>query len=140
MISTAPFGPMTAISAVGHATLKSPRMCFELMTSYAPPYALRVMTVSLGTVASQYANNNLAPCLMMPPCSCAVPGRNPGTSSNVTSGMLNASQKRMKRAPLSDAAMSSTPEDRGLVGHDADAEAAQVREAADDVLCVVALH
>src|SRR3989442_14075148 len=40
---------------------------------------------------------------MMPPCSCATPGRNPGTSSNVTSGMLNASQKRMNRAPLSDA-------------------------------------
>ena len=54
-ISTAPFGPITAISAVGHATLKSPRMCLELMTSYAPPYALRVITVSFGTVASQYA-------------------------------------------------------------------------------------
>jgi hypothetical protein len=30
-------------------------MCFEDMTSYAPPYALRVITVSFGTVASQYA-------------------------------------------------------------------------------------
>jgi hypothetical protein len=36
---------------------------------------------------------------MIPPYSCALPGKNPGTSSNVTSGMLNASQKRMKRAP-----------------------------------------
>src|SRR5512147_1827956 len=52
-ISTAPLGPMTAISAVGHARLRSPRMCLELMTSYAPPYAFRVITVSLGTVASQ---------------------------------------------------------------------------------------
>ncbi len=27
------FGPITAISADGHARLTSPRMCFELMTS-----------------------------------------------------------------------------------------------------------
>ena len=52
---TAPSGPITAISAVGQATLTSARMCFELMTSYAPPYALRVITVSFGTVASPYA-------------------------------------------------------------------------------------
>src|SRR6266550_440302 len=84
-------------------------MCFEFMTSYAPPYALRVITVSFGTVASQYAYSSLAPCLMMPPCSCATPGRKPGTSSKVTSGTLNASQNRMKRAPLADAALSSTP-------------------------------
>ena len=30
---TAPSGPITATSAVGHAKLKSARMCFELMTS-----------------------------------------------------------------------------------------------------------
>ena len=52
---TAPSGPITATSAVGQATLKSARMCFELMTSYAPPYALRVITVSFGTVASAKA-------------------------------------------------------------------------------------
>ena len=46
---------------------------------------------------------------MMPPYSCTVPGRNPGTSSNVTSGMLNASQKRTKRAPFTEALMSSVP-------------------------------
>ena len=45
------------------------------MTSYAPPYALRVITVSLGTVASAYAKSSLAPWRMTPPCSCAVPGR-----------------------------------------------------------------
>jgi hypothetical protein len=33
MISTAPFGPITAISALGQAKLTSPRRCFELMTS-----------------------------------------------------------------------------------------------------------
>ncbi len=53
MTLTAPSAPMTAISAVGHAKFMSPRMCLLLMTSYAPPYALRVMTVTLGTVASQ---------------------------------------------------------------------------------------
>ena len=52
---TAPSTPITAMRAVGHARLTSPRMCLLLMTSYAPPYALRVMTVILGTVASQYA-------------------------------------------------------------------------------------
>src|SRR5213596_1312599 len=46
---------------------------------------------------------------MIPPCSWATPGRKPGTSSNVTSGTLNASQNRMNRAPLSDALISSTP-------------------------------
>ena len=33
MMLTAPSGPITATSAVGHAKLKSARMCFELMTS-----------------------------------------------------------------------------------------------------------
>ncbi|OGR16765.1 MAG: hypothetical protein A2559_00185 [Deltaproteobacteria bacterium RIFOXYD2_FULL_66_9] len=55
MMFTAPSGPITAISAVGKAKLTSARMCLEAMTSYAPPYALRVMTVTLGTVASAKA-------------------------------------------------------------------------------------
>ena len=38
-----------------------------------------------------------------------VPGRKPGTSTNVTSGMLKQSQKRTKRAPLSEALMSRHP-------------------------------
>src|SRR5512147_1049714 len=46
---------------------------------------------------------------MIPPCSCATPGRKPGTSSKVTTGMLKQSQKRMKRAALSEALISSTP-------------------------------
>src|SRR4026207_899424 len=61
-------------------------MCFELMTSYAPPYALRVITVSFGTVASQYAYRSFAPCLMIPPHSCSVPGRQPGTATGVAGG------------------------------------------------------
>src|SRR5450830_448419 len=35
---------------------------------------------------------------MMPPCSCSLPGMKPGTSTNVTMGMPNASQKRTKPA------------------------------------------
>lgn len=38
-----------------------------------------------------------------------LPGRNPGTSSNVMIGMLNASQKRTKRAPFTDASISRHP-------------------------------
>ena len=52
---TAPSGPMTAISAVGQAKLTSVRMCLLAITQYAPPYALRVTTVTLGTVASANA-------------------------------------------------------------------------------------
>ena len=44
---------------------------------------------------------------MMPPYSCTVPGRKPGTSSKVTSGMLKQSQKRTKRAAFTEALMSS---------------------------------
>ena len=45
----------------------------------------------------------------MPPYSCCTPGRKPGTSTNVTSGMLKALQKRMNRLALSEALMSSAP-------------------------------
>ena len=46
---------------------------------------------------------------MMPPHSWLVPGRKPGTSTNVTSGTPNASQVRTNRAAFSLEAMSSTP-------------------------------
>ena len=46
---------------------------------------------------------------MIPLYSWSVPGRNPGTSTKVTSGMLNASQKRTNRAPLTLAAISRVP-------------------------------
>jgi hypothetical protein len=38
-----------------------------------------------------------------------VPGRKPGTSTNVTSGMLKQSQKRTNRAALTEASMSRQP-------------------------------
>src|SRR5215468_8021176 len=46
---------------------------------------------------------------MMPPYSWFVPGRKPGTSTNVTSGRLKQSQNRTKRAALIDASMSRQP-------------------------------
>src|SRR5665648_948665 len=52
---TAPPAPITAICAVGHARLTSAPSCLEPITMYAPPYALRVITVTSGTVASAYA-------------------------------------------------------------------------------------
>ncbi len=62
-----------------------------------------------GTVALQYAYSSLAPWRMTPPCSWATPGRKPGTSTRVTSGMLKASHSWTKRAAFSDEWMSSTP-------------------------------
>ena len=58
---TAPSGPITAISAVGHARLISVRICFDPITQYAPPYALRVITVIFGTVASAIGIEQLRP-------------------------------------------------------------------------------
>ena len=46
---------------------------------------------------------------MMPFHSWRVPGRNPGTSSNVTNGIWNASQNRTNRAALTLESISSTP-------------------------------
>ena len=51
--ATAGGAPITAISAVGHATQRSLPMPRESMTMYAPPYALRMTTHSRGTVAAQ---------------------------------------------------------------------------------------
>ena len=46
---------------------------------------------------------------MMPFHSWSVPGRKPGTSTKVSTGMLKASQVRTKRAAFSEASMSSVP-------------------------------
>jgi len=50
---------------------------------------------------------------MIPLHSCSVPGRKPGTSTNVTSGMLNASQNRTKRAPFLEECVSGSREEAG---------------------------
>src|SRR5215469_8402111 len=52
---------------------------------------------------------SLAPRRMIPPHSWPVPGRKPGTSTNVKIGMLNASQVRTNRAAFSLASMSRQP-------------------------------
>ena len=45
----------------------------------------------------------------MPFHSWSVPGRKPGTSTKVSTGMLKASQVRTKRAAFSEASMSRVP-------------------------------
>ena len=84
-------------------------MCFDAITQYAPPYALRVMTVTFGTVASAKANSSFAPCLMIPPYSCWCRAEIRARLQMSSSGMLKQSQKRTKRAPFTDALMSSVP-------------------------------
>ena len=84
-------------------------MCLEAITSYAPPYAFLVITVNFGTEASENAYSSLAPCLIIPPCSCSVPGRKPGTSTKVTKGMLKASQNLTNLAAFVDASISKHP-------------------------------
>ena len=66
------------------------------------------MTVILRTVASAYAYSSLAPWRMMPPYSWLVPGGT-GDVFERDQGMLKQSQKRTKRAPLTEALMSSIP-------------------------------
>ncbi len=94
-----------------------------------------VITVIRGTVASANAYSSFAPCRMIPPYSCSVPGRNPGTSTNVRIGMLNASQNRTNRDAFSDASMSSVPGDHlRLVRDDPDRAPVEAGEADDDVI------
>src|SRR4029434_8039294 len=88
MMPTAPCGPITAISADGHANARSEPIDFESMTTYAPPYPLRVMICTRGTVASQYAYSSLAPCRMIPPYFWSVPGGYHGMQHNGTHGLL----------------------------------------------------
>ena len=52
---------------------------------------------------------SLAPRRMIPFHSWSVPGRKPGTSTKVSTGMLKASQVRTKRAAFSEAPMSRVP-------------------------------
>src|SRR5207247_4947986 len=78
--------------------------------AYRPaPYALRTITHSFGTVASDTAVMSFAPWRMMPCRSTADPIMNPGTSARNTSGMLNASHSQTNRATLSEESTNSTP-------------------------------
>ena len=78
---------------------------------------------------------------MMPSHSWPVPGRKPGTSTKVSTGMLKASQVRTKRAAFSEAAMSRLPAKcMRLVGDHPDRAALDPAEADHDVLRVQRLH
>src|ERR1700710_182418 len=78
---------------------------------------------------------------MVPAYSWAVPGMKPGTSTNVTTGMLKASQKRTKRAALMLLLMSRQPASTsGWVGPVPPALAVEPREADEDVLRAVGLQ
>ena len=77
----------------------------------------------------------------MPFHSWSVPGRKPGTSTKVSTGMLNASQVRTNRAAFSEASMSRRAgELHRLVGDDADRAALDPAEADDDVRREQRLH
>ncbi len=84
---------------------------------------------------------SLAPRRMMPFHSWSVPGRKPGTSTKVSTGTLNASQVRTKRAAFSEASMSRVPAKlHRLVGDDPDGPALDPAEADDDVRREQRLH
>src|SRR3954449_5141583 len=102
-------GPITAILAEGRAMQASGSKAGPDMAYKPAPYALRTMTETLGTVASDTAVIILAPWRMIPSRSTWVPIMKPGTSARNTSGMLKASQHQMNRAALSDESTNSTP-------------------------------
>ena len=68
-----------------------------------------MITVSFGTEASENAYKNFAPCLIIPPHSWAVPGKNPGTSTKEIRGMLKQSQNLINLVALSQELISRTP-------------------------------
>ena len=77
----------------------------------------------------------------MPLNSCSVPGRKPGTSSNVRIGILNASQKRTNRAAFGRRVdIQATREHGGLIRHNPDRSSVHARESDYDVLRKMLLH
>ena len=74
----------------------------------------------------------------MPPCSCATPGKKPGTSSKVTIGMLNAVAKAHETGPLARGVNVQHPcQHLRLLGDDAHAIAAQPRKPHHNILRVM---
>src|SRR3954463_3689602 len=100
---------MTAIEAVGSARQQSGSNAGPAIAYRPAPYALRTITDSLGTVASETAEIIFAPWRMIPWRSTWVPIMNPGTSARNSSGMLKALQVQMKRAALSAESTNRTP-------------------------------
>ena len=75
-----------------------------------------------------------------PPYSCPVPGRKPGTSSKVTSGMLNASQNLTARTLHRRVDVERASQMRRLIRHHANRAAGDAGEADDQVPGEVLLH
>ncbi len=71
---------MTAIRAVGSASVASGPNPGPAIAYNPAPYALRNTTQTWGTVASDTAVIILAPCRMIPCRSTSIPIMNPGTS------------------------------------------------------------
>ena len=100
-----------------------------------------MITVSFGTVASAKAKSSLAPCRMIPPYSCRVPGRKPGhvleRDERNVEGVAEPNEPRAldRRVDVERAG-----EVRRLVRDDADAAAAQMRKPDDHVACEVLVH
>src|SRR3989344_335631 len=62
-----------------------------------------------GTVASEYAYNTFAPCLIMPLCSWSTPGRYPVTSTKFIIGIEKLSQNLTNLAIFPEEFMSRQP-------------------------------
>ena len=141
MISAAPFGPITAISAVGQAKLMSPRMCLEFMTSYAPPYAFRVMTVILRDRRLAERVEQLRPVGDDPPpllvCAREEPGNVLKDDERDVERVAEPHEPRRLARRLD---VQHAGENRRLVRDDADGPAREPREPDKDVLRVMRVH
>ena len=73
---------------------------------------------------------------MMPPCSCATPGRNPGTSIEREQGHVEGiAGAHEPRGLVGGVDVQGAGQHRRLLGDDADASTAEPREPDDDVRC-----
>ena len=100
---------MTPSCARGHANTMSAPSSLEFIAMNAPPNALRSTSVTFGTRAPANARTSCAPWRITPPCSCRLPGRNPGVSTSTTSGRPKRSQSSTKRESFCALSASSTP-------------------------------
>ena len=113
----------------------SPRMCLLLMTSYAPPYALRVMTVSFGHRRLAVGVQQLRAVADDPAVFLVDAGQEPGHVDERDQRDVEAvagpdEPRRLDRR----VDVERAGQDRRLLRDDADAAAAEPREADDDVL------
>ena len=106
---TAPSGPMTAISAVGQARLRSPRMCLLLMTSVGAAIGFARDHGQLGHGRFAVGIEQLGAGADDPAMFLDGAGQEARHIHEGDDRHVEASQKRMKRAAFSLALISSTP-------------------------------